>query len=87
MRSAQPPRFGTPMMVRVVRKRWVGFLFGGALCVVVGLTLLGGLAQALVVFLGIGVALFALVRAAGDTDYRREPPVPPGTHGPPTSGF
>jgi hypothetical protein len=57
-----------------------------ALAVLVGVTVLGGLAWALCVFVGIGVVLFALVRAFR-TDYRREPPVPPGTHGPPTSGF
>jgi hypothetical protein len=60
--------------------RWIVFLLLGALAVLVGVTLLGGVAQALCVVLGIGVVLLALVRAFGGTDYRREPPVPPGTH-------
>ena len=46
--------------------------------VAVGITLLGGLGQALAVFLGIAVMAFALMRAFGDHDVRREPPVPPG---------
>jgi hypothetical protein len=58
------------------------FILGCALLVLVGITLLGGLGQALVVFLGIAVTAFALVRALGDYDARREPPMPPGAPGP-----
>ena len=42
---------------------------------------LGGLGQALGVFLGIAVMAFALMRALGDYDARHEPPVPPGDPG------
>ena len=60
---------------------WLVFLLGGAVLVAVGITLLGGLGQALVVFLGIAVMAFALMRALGGYDPRREPPVPPGAPG------
>jgi hypothetical protein len=61
---------------------WLVFLLGGVVLVGVGITLLGGLAQAVAVFLGIAVMAFALMRALGDYDYRHEPPVPPGAPGP-----
>jgi hypothetical protein len=62
-------------------RRWLVFLLGGAVLVAVGITLLGGLGQALVVFLGIAVIAFTLIRALGDYDPRRDPPVPPGAPG------
>ena len=60
---------------------WLVFLLGGAVLVAVGITLLGGLGQALVLFLGIAVMAFALMRALGDYDARHELPVPPGDPG------
>lgn len=60
---------------------WLVFLLGGAVLVALGITLLAGVGQALVVFLGIAVMAFALMRALGDYDSRYEPPVPPGDPG------
>jgi hypothetical protein len=60
---------------------WLVFLLGGALLAVVGLTLLSGTLQFVVVFLGVAFVVLALYRRAGGTDYSRERPVPPGSGG------
>lgn len=68
-------------MVRAVRtRRWPWFLLAGVLLAVGGFTLLSGVAQAVAVFLGVAVCLFALVEGIDSDDYYRpEPPVaPPG---------
>jgi hypothetical protein len=58
---------------------WLVFLFGGVLLGVVALTLVSGTAQFLVFCLGVLFVAFALIRRAGGQDYRRQPPVPPGS--------
>jgi hypothetical protein len=67
---------------------WPRFLVAGVVLVVVGVTLLGGVAQALVVLGGALISVFAAVIGppgkAWDRDRRREPPVRPGSiPGPP----
>ena len=67
------------LMVRAVRtRRWPWFLLAGVALVVGGVTLLSGVAQAVTVFLGVGVGLFALVEGVDSDDYYRpEAPLPP----------
>ena len=60
---------------------WLVFVLGGVLLGVVGLTLLSGTVQFVVVALGVLFIAFALYRRAGGTDYYREPPNPPGSGG------
>jgi uncharacterized membrane protein HdeD (DUF308 family) len=66
------------LMVRAVRtRRWPWFLLAGVVLAVGGATLLSGVAQAVAVFLGVAVCLFALVEGIDSDDYYRpEPPVP-----------
>ena len=65
-------------MVRAVRtRRWPWFLLAGGVLAAGGGTLLGGVAQAVAVLLGVAVCLFALVEGIDSDDYYRpEPPVP-----------
>jgi hypothetical protein len=58
---------------------WLVFVLGGVLLGVVALTLMSGTVQFLVLVLGVLFVVFALYRRAGGSDYRREPPVPPGS--------
>jgi hypothetical protein len=60
---------------------WLVFVLGGVLLAVVAVTLMSGIAQFLVLVLGVLFVVFALYRRAGGTDYGREPPVPPGSGG------
>jgi hypothetical protein len=55
------------------------------LLVIVSITLLSGMAAALVGISGAAIFTIAMFRAASvkPNDYRREPPVPPGGHGGP----
>jgi uncharacterized membrane protein HdeD (DUF308 family) len=71
------------LMVRAVRtRRWPWFLLGGVVLTVGGVTQLSGVAQAVAVFLGVAVCLFALVEGIDSDDYYRpEPPVPPPGRG------
>ena len=66
------------LMVRAVRTRWwPWFLLAGVVLAVGGATLLSGVAQAVAVFLGVAVCLFALVEGIDSADYYRpEPPLP-----------
>lgn len=74
-------------MIRNARVRlqgvrwWLVFVLGGVLLGVVGLTLLTGTVQFVVVVLGVLFIAFALYRRAGGTDYHRERPNPPGSGG------
>ena len=60
---------------------WLVFVLSGVLLGVVGLTLLSGSVQFVVVVLGVLFIAFALYRRAGGTDYDRERPNPPGSGG------
>jgi hypothetical protein len=61
---------------------WPRFLVTGGVLVIVGVTLLSGMAQALAVLGGAVVAVFAvtvgLLGKSWDRDRMREPPMPPG---------
>jgi hypothetical protein len=73
-------------IARTLRTRWwLRFLIAGVVLVIVGVTLLGGTAQAIVGLLGVLTFVFAaaqgLMGKSWDQDRRREPPVPPGSPG------
>jgi hypothetical protein len=73
-------------IARTLRARWwPRFLVAGVVLAVVGVTLLGGTAQAIVALLGILTFVFGaaqgLAGKSWDQDRRREPPVPPGSAG------
>ena len=79
------PSYGSAI-ARTLRTRWwPQFLVAGAVLVVVGVTLLGGTAQAIVGLLGALTFVFAaalgLMGKSRDQDRRHEPPVPPGSPG------
>ena len=65
---------------------WPRFLVAGVVLAVVGVTLLSGTAQGLVVLGGAVISAFAaaqgLLGRSWDRDRRREPPVPPGSGSP-----
>ncbi len=61
---------------------WLVFVLAGVVLAVVGLALLGGTAQFLVLCLGLLFVALALFRRAGGQDYGRERPVPPGSGAP-----
>ncbi len=62
---------------------WPRFLVAGVVLAVVGVTLLSGSAQGLVVLGGAAIFVFAaaqgLLGRSWDRDRSREPPVPPGS--------
>jgi uncharacterized membrane protein YhaH (DUF805 family) len=64
------------------RRWWLALVFVGVLLALVGLTVLSGMSQFLVLCVGVLFVVVALYRRAGGTDYGREPPVPPGAPGP-----
>ena len=74
-------------IARIARTAWwPRFLVAGLVLAVVGVTLLSGVAQALVILGGVAVFVFAaaqgLLGRSWDRDRRREPPVPPGSGSP-----
>src|SRR5215831_10474751 len=79
--SGKPARRRTARLVRVLRTRWwPRFLLAGGLLVVIGTTLLSGVAGAWVVGVGaasIFISAFGLL-SMSPAEYRREPPMPPG---------
>ena len=78
----KPARRRTAPLARTLRTRWwPRFLLAGVLLVIISATLLTGPAAAWVGISGAGVITVAVFRAASMTpdDYRREPPVPPGS--------
>ena len=73
-------------ITRTLRTRWwPRFLVAGVVLVVVGVTMLGGTAQAVVGLLGTLIFVFGaaqgLTGKSWDQDRRREPPLPPGSPG------
>jgi uncharacterized membrane protein YkgB len=64
---------------------WPRFLLAGVLLVIISATLLTGSVAAWAGICGAAVITVAVFRAASMTpeDYRREPPVPPGSGGGP----
>ena len=84
--ASKPARRRTARLARTLRTHWwPRFLLAGALLVIVSVTLLSGMAAALVGISGAAIFTVAMFRAASlkPGDYRREPPVPPGGHGGP----
>jgi hypothetical protein len=82
---AAKPSHGSAI-ARTLRTRWwPRFLVTGVVLVVVGVTLLGGTAQAIVGLLGTLIFVFAAVQGltgkSWDQDRRHEPPLPPGSGG------
>lgn len=74
-------------VARTLRTRWSPrFLLAGVVLAVVGVVVLSGAVQALVVLLGALIFFFAayqgLAGKAWSRDRMREPPVPPGSGGP-----
>jgi hypothetical protein len=90
LRRQDPVVPGTPAqatrrssILRTLRTAWwPRFLVTGVVLVIVGVTLLSGMAQALAVLGGAVVGVFAvtvgLLGKSWDRDRMREPPMPPG---------
>lgn len=80
--AGKPARRRTARLARTLRTRWwPRLLLAGVLLVVVGVTLLSGAAKAWVVGLGAAIIFVIGLRSLSMSpdDYRREPPVPPGS--------
>ena len=83
--ARKPARRRTARLARTLRTRWwPRFLLAGVLLVVVGVTLLSGVAEACVVGAGAAIifVIAALSLSMSPADYRREGPGPPGAPGP-----
>jgi hypothetical protein len=64
---------------RTLRTRWwPRFLLTGVLLIVIGATLLSGMAKTVVVGLGALIIFVIFIRALSTHDYSHEPPMPPG---------
>jgi hypothetical protein len=82
--AGKPARRRAGRVARTLRTRWwPRFLLAGVLLVVVGATLLSGAAEAWVVLAGALILLFVGFSSLSmsPTDYKREPPIPPGAPG------
>ena len=67
---------------RTLRTRWwLRFLLAGVLLIVVGATLLSGMAQAVIAGLGALIIFVIFIQALSTHDYSHEPPTPPGAGG------
>ena len=78
----KPARRRAAPLARTLRARWwPRFLLAGVLLVIISVTLVTGSAAAWFGISGAAVITVAVFRAASMTpdDYRREPPVPPGS--------
>jgi predicted anti-sigma-YlaC factor YlaD len=65
-----------PFRRELLIRWWPRFILVGVALVVIGLTMLSGAAQFVVICLGVPVAAFAVIRPlSSDDDYRREPPL------------
>ena len=85
--AGKPARRRTARLARTLRTRWwPRFLLAGVLLVVIGTTLLSGVAEAWVA--GSGAAIIFVMSfwllSTSPADSRREPPIPPGA--PPPGG-
>ncbi len=83
--ARKPARRRTARLARTLRTRWwPRFLLAGVLLVVVGATLLSGVAEAWVVGAGAAIIFVIALRSLSmsPADYRREGPMPPGAPGP-----
>lgn len=84
--AGRPARRKGARVARTLRTRWwPRFLLAGVLLVIISATLLTGSVAACAGICGAAVITVAVFRAASMTpeDYRREPPVPPGSGGGP----
>ena len=84
--AGKPARRRAAPLARTLRTRWwPRFLLAGVLLVIISATLLTGSVAAWAGISGAAVITLAVFRAASVTpdDYRREPPVPPGSGGGP----
>jgi hypothetical protein len=80
--AGQPAPRRAARLMRTLRTRWwPRFLLAGILLVVVGVTVLGGVAQAVVAGLGALIVFVIALRplSMSPGQYRREPPHPPGS--------
>ena len=80
----KPARRRTARLARTLRTRWwPRFLLAGVLLVVVGATLLSGVAEAWVVGAGAAIIFVTALRllSMSPADYRRGGPRPPGAAG------
>jgi hypothetical protein len=79
--AGKPAHRRTARLARTLRTSWwPRFLLAGIVLVVVGVTLLGGVAQAVVAGLGGLIVFFIALKplSMSSGQYRREPPSPPG---------